>query len=52
MDEMIDVLDSLHKYVPTVSDVSDPPGSQSTQDEGHQFFTIGLGTYVIAPGIF
>lgn len=39
MDEMIDVLDSLQKYVPTVPKV---PGSR---DE-HLFFNIGIGVYM------
>lgn len=45
MDEMIDVLDSLQKYVPTVPKV---PGSR---DE-HLFFNIGIGVYMYMSDCF
>ena len=40
MDEMIDVLDHLQRYIPTVPD-------ESTSDDDHLFFNIGIGTVCV-----
>lgn len=39
MDEMIDVLDDLQKYIPTVPD-------ESNSEDDHLFFNIGIGVYM------
>lgn len=39
MDEMIDVLDDLQKYIPTVPD-------ESNSEDDHLFFNIGIGACV------